>query len=1065
MKFLGNSRVCLVTALAVLLPCSAFAQAQARGRGRDRSAEVHKLQAETKADISVHSVTGTPRFVASHQKGNSLAKGVAKNATATEKSAAFFHQYGDAFGVTQFETELQLTKQDQERDGASHLTYQQHYLGVPVFGAVMKSHVDADGTLSVVNGTFIPDININATPSLSADAAATNALTQIKGGSAGVQVVSNKLYVYQLGLTKGVDEGKYLVYEVEVSDGGNRHEYLYIDAVTGDLVDRVTGVYDAMNRRAYNGNGSLNSIPPNYPNTPFWVEGQAFPTGNTEADNMLISSKETYDYYLHAFGRDSFDGNGGRMDSIFNRGNACPNASWNGIFISFCPGMTTDDVTAHEWSHAYTQYTHGLIYAYQSGALNESYSDIHGETVDRINNRMTDTPDAARTGACSVFQPFQPVVEITSPVANKAKYNAGIPVGWGPAWGNTGPTGDVVKATAAPSALAGLTPAQIAAGRVEEGCGPYDATVTAAVSGKMAFVDRGNCSFKYKVLFAQNAGAIGIIIGNVASSGPVGGMADVPAVTTVITIPSGLISFPDANNIRAAFTANNVLTASLHRDPPAVTDNSVRWLVGEDDTAAGLTGALRDMSAPNCFLNPATVTDKYYSCDAGDNGGVHNNSGVPNKAYQLVVDGGTFNGQTITGIGLTKAAHIYFRAENLYQNPATNFAEHADAIEQSCSDLVGVNLNSLTDGTPSGQTITAQDCAEVAKALLATEMRTPPTQCGFKPYLGQNPPDRCVAGSSAVDLYSNNFEAAPNGWSVSHQAVDPILFTDRNWQWINKLPASREGSAFYGITPRGGDCNTNSEAGVLHLDSPAIALPEGAVNTKLTFDHYFTTEAGWDGGNLKMSVDGGAFAVVPAANFTYNTYNATLNPAPNNNDPLAGQPAFTGLGGTGGVNAWGRSVIDLTGAGAPGGSTVQLRWDVGNDSCTGYLGWYVDDVNVFTCLPDSTPQISINNIEVQEGNNGKQPIAVFTVSLDHASLQPITVRYKWGKGTAKNGTDYIPTEGKLTFQPLTLTQHVTVQIRGDNDKEGDEYFVVNITDPTNAGIAKSEGICTIRDDD
>jgi bacillolysin len=238
----SRTSVWLVAALAVLLPCSAFPQTQARGRGRDRSAEVHKLQAETKADISIHPVTGTPRFVASHQKGNSLAKGVANNATATEKSAAFFHQYGNAFGVTQFETELHLTKQDQERNGASHLTYQQQYLGVPVFGAVMKSHVDPDGALSVVNGTFIPDINIAATPSLSPANAAANALSQIKGGSAGVQVVSNKLYVYQLGLTKGVDEGKYLVYEVEVSDGGNRHEYIYINAQSGDLVDRVTGV-------------------------------------------------------------------------------------------------------------------------------------------------------------------------------------------------------------------------------------------------------------------------------------------------------------------------------------------------------------------------------------------------------------------------------------------------------------------------------------------------------------------------------------------------------------------------------------------------------------------------------------------------------------------------------------------------------------------------------------------------------------------------------------------------------------------------------------------------------
>ena len=64
---------------------------------------------------------------------------------------------------------------------------------------------------------------------------------------------------------------------------------------------------------------------------------------------MILASEETYDLSPMRFGRDSFDGAGATMDSIFNRGDACPNASWNGVFISFCPGTTTDDVTGHEW--------------------------------------------------------------------------------------------------------------------------------------------------------------------------------------------------------------------------------------------------------------------------------------------------------------------------------------------------------------------------------------------------------------------------------------------------------------------------------------------------------------------------------------------------------------------------------------------------------------------------------------------------------------------------------------------------------------------------------------------
>ncbi len=65
----------------------------------------------------------------------------------------------------------------------------------------------------------------------------------------------------------------------------------------------------------------------------------------------------------------------------------CPNANWNGVTTNYCDGVTSDDVVSHEWGHAYTEYTSGLIYQYQSGALNESYSDVWGETLDLINGR------------------------------------------------------------------------------------------------------------------------------------------------------------------------------------------------------------------------------------------------------------------------------------------------------------------------------------------------------------------------------------------------------------------------------------------------------------------------------------------------------------------------------------------------------------------------------------------------------------------------------------------------------------------------------------------------------
>ena len=80
---------------------------------------------------------------------------------------------------------------------------------------------------------------------------------------------------------------------------------------------------------------------------------------------------------------------------------ACPNANWNGTTTNYCDGVSSDDVVAHEWGHAYTEYTSGLIYQWQPGAMNEAYSDIWGETIDLINGRQDDDEGTSRTLARS----------------------------------------------------------------------------------------------------------------------------------------------------------------------------------------------------------------------------------------------------------------------------------------------------------------------------------------------------------------------------------------------------------------------------------------------------------------------------------------------------------------------------------------------------------------------------------------------------------------------------------------------------------------------------------------
>jgi hypothetical protein len=100
------------------------------------------------------------------------------------------------------------------------------------------------------------------------------------------------------------------------------------------------------------------------------------------------------------------------------------------------------------------------------------------------------------------------------------------------------------------------------------------------------------------------------------------------------------------------------------------------------------------------------------------NGGVHTNSGVANHAYALAVDGGTYNGKVVTGIGLTKAGKIWYRALTVYLTPASTFQDAYTAISQSATDLIG------TSG------ITASDRDQVVAALQAVEMHVvQPSAC------------------------------------------------------------------------------------------------------------------------------------------------------------------------------------------------------------------------------------------------------------------------------------------------------------------------------------------------
>ncbi|MBN2002891.1 MAG: carboxypeptidase regulatory-like domain-containing protein [Anaerolineae bacterium] len=761
------------------------------------------------AAISIHPATGKAAFVRV-EAGALAGVRLGRNAdtAARDQALAFFETYGDLFGMSAPQRELQFLGVSTDRYGARHVEYAQVYNDVPVFAALMQAHFNQAGDLTAVNGVFIPKIGLDTTPTLSAGEAESRALATVagqqdtegdplqKGSDAAAPVAltarNATLYVFRQNLVRGIPGTNVLVYEVEVTGGAGVREFVYVDAHTGAIVEQFTGVYDDLTRRAFNGEES-------FPATPSWVEGDPLPNPDAEEGHVIYGAGEIYNLFASVSGGDflSYDGNDAGMDSVYNAAmeGDCPNAEWTGVYARFCAHVSGDDTVGHEWAHAYSDNTHGLIYAWQSGALSETYSDVWGEAMDMLNGRGVDTT--------------------------------------------------------------------LSAPRTDGGCSQY-------------------------------------------------------------------------------------------ATPPGA-DGSYRWLSGEDDLALG---AIRDLWNPPCINgDPGKVSDTGYVCDASDGGGVHTNCGVTNHAFALLVDGGTYNGQTITGLGLTKTLAIYWRAQSIYQGPASSFVDHADALEASCADLTGQAIyepsTAISVTAVSAGQITAADCGEVTKAIAAVEMRTPPA-CEFTPMLASPAPPLCNDLENLQTVFTENWEAGALGsWTAGRRDVrNPGHYVMPSWHVTDELPGGLHGRAAFGQADDAGVCGTeDDQSSVRYLESADIVLPATGPAPRVAFDHSPATEADYDGGNLKVSVNGGPWQVVPAGAFIFNAYPGELaTDEDGNTNPMAGEPAFHGSDEGDNHTRWGQSQVDLAGLAAPG-DTIRLRFELGIDGCGGKIGWYVDEVQVYQCRP------------------------------------------------------------------------------------------------------------------
>jgi Zn-dependent metalloprotease len=132
------------------------------------------------------------------------------------------------------------------------------------------------------------------------------------------------------------------------------------------------------------------------PGTVVRREGQA-PVPNDDPVNQAYDYMgDTFDFYWQVFGRDSIDDNGMPLNGTVHFGRNYDNAYWDGRRMvygdgdgtEFTPFTTSVDVIGHELTHGVTQFEAGLFYFGQSGAINESISDVFGSMVRQYSARQ-----------------------------------------------------------------------------------------------------------------------------------------------------------------------------------------------------------------------------------------------------------------------------------------------------------------------------------------------------------------------------------------------------------------------------------------------------------------------------------------------------------------------------------------------------------------------------------------------------------------------------------------------------------------------------------------------------
>lgn len=353
----------------------------------------------------------------------SLSGKLSKRETANGAEAVkFLDEVKDVLSLKDISKNFALKSVKKDNLGFTHVTLNQTLNGVPVGKNSITVHFNKNNVITNVT-TDINEKALNSSLSTSQNTSKEKALNivknEFKNKNASVKYLDNKVIDKNGSLFTTY---KYNVYYTSPEIGNYD---VYVDMNSGKIIDKesnirydgpVTGSGTAVNGTSrtlnlYQSGSSyqtkdttkdMNGQILTYTANSREVEpGTLFSSSSkTISDRAIVSAHSyagvVYDFYKKIFNRNSIDGNGMSIKSTAHYGNKYDNAFWDGTQMVYGDGDGTDftyfsgdlDVVGHEMTHGVTSSTADLTYSYQSGALNESVSDVFGvliQTWDKYN--------------------------------------------------------------------------------------------------------------------------------------------------------------------------------------------------------------------------------------------------------------------------------------------------------------------------------------------------------------------------------------------------------------------------------------------------------------------------------------------------------------------------------------------------------------------------------------------------------------------------------------------------------------------------------------------------------